>query len=42
MVFIKTLMNVDQIHCYLLQLKLNLLIGPISNFKILSMVANFV
>ena len=28
MFFIKTLLNVDQIHSYLLQLKLNLRVGP--------------
>ena len=33
MVFIKTLMNADQIYSYLLKLKLNLRIGPISNYK---------
>ena len=31
--FIKTLMNVDQIYSYLLKLKLNLRIGPNSNKK---------
>ena len=33
MVFIKILMNVDQIYSYLLKLKLNLRIGPNSNYK---------
>ena len=32
-VFNKTLMNVDQIYSYLLKLKLNLRIGPNSNYK---------
>ena len=31
MVFIKTLMSVDQIFCCLLEMKLNLRIGPNSN-----------
>ena len=31
--FIKTLMNVDQIYSYFLKLKLNLRIGPNSNYK---------
>ena len=33
MVFIKTLMNADQIYSYLLKMKLNLRIGPNSNYK---------
>ena len=33
MVFIKTLMNVDQIYSYLLKLKLNVHIGLNSNYK---------
>ena len=33
MIFIKTLMNTDQIYYYLLNLKLNLRIGPNSNYK---------
>ena len=33
MFFIKTLMNADQIYSYLLKLKLNLRIGPNSNYK---------
>ena len=33
MVFIETLMNVDQIYSYLLKLKLNIRIGPNSNYK---------
>ena len=33
MFFIKTLMNVDQIYCYLLKMKLSLLIGHNSNFN---------
>ena len=33
MFFIETLMNVDQIYSYLLKLKLNLRIGPNSNYK---------
>ena len=32
-IFIKTLMNVDKIYSYLLKLKLNLRIGPNSNYK---------
>ena len=32
MLFIKTLMNVDQIYSYLLKLKLILRIGPNSNY----------
>ena len=31
--FIKTLMYVDQIYSYLLKLKLNVLMGPNSNYK---------
>ena len=30
MVFIKTSANVDQIYCYMLKMKLNLRIGPIT------------
>ena len=36
MVFIKTLLNLDQIYSYLLKLKLN--IGPNGNYETLSMV----
>ena len=32
-VFIKTLMNVDQIYCLLVKMKLNLRIGPNSNYN---------
>ena len=33
MVFITTLMNVDQLYSYMLKLKLNLRIGPNSNYR---------
>ena len=33
MIFIKTLMNADQIYSYLLKLKLNLRLGPNSSYK---------
>ena len=33
MIFIKALMNADKIYSYLLKLKINLRLGPNSNYK---------